>query len=71
MNEYPVLYLFGSMAAVFVALLGWIGTRLIHRMDDLTHLLQNDLKELMHQHDLRITALENWRDRTTPRIGGD
>lgn len=57
-----IAWLGAGLASVLVGLLGWMLARVIRRLDDMTLFLQKDLRELMHQHDLRISSLETWRD---------
>lgn len=47
-----------AVGGVFVALVSWVAVRIVGRLDRLTELLQSDIRELLHQHDLRIARLE-------------
>lgn len=53
-----LLYALTGIGGLFVGLVGWVGARLIKRIDDLTLLLQSDIRELLHEHDKRISKLE-------------
>jgi len=53
-----LLSVVGVLCASLIALLLWFAMRVINQLDHLEQLVTNDI----HRHDLRITALETWRD---------
>jgi hypothetical protein len=65
MPEFNPVALWSAIVVIgggFIGLVGWVAMRIVSRLDTLTDFLREDIKDLFHLHDKRITKLEAWRD---------
>ncbi len=65
MLESPALLALSvSIGGITLALLGWVASRIVSRIDLLTERLDEkytSIRNTLHDHDLRLNSLEIWR----------